>query len=49
MCATNVIWTNDDLEEYNRQLKTIRAAYPDLPDGVCERRAADIVNAQKGV
>lgn len=48
MNSTNVIWTNEDFEEYAKQLQTLCEAYGDaIPLHILERRAADIVNAQK--
>lgn len=49
MSPTNVIWTNEDFEVYARQLELITKNYPELPREICERRAADIVNNQKGL
>lgn len=43
-------WTKDDFNEYGRQLELLRKAWGYcIPDNLLERRAADIINAQKGV
>lgn len=50
MNSTNIIWTNDDFEEYARQLQLIEDAYGDaMPMDCKRRRAADVVNHQKGI
>lgn len=49
MWHTNIIWTNEDFEEYARQIEKISAAYPSLPREIIERRAADVVNHIKSL
>lgn len=37
-------WTPEDYALYQTHYKRIKAAYPELPDAVIERQAAEIVN-----
>lgn len=48
MNATNIVWNNEDFEEYCRQLQLLQDSYGDaIPVELLRRRAADIVNKQK--
>lgn len=47
MNPTNVIWTNEQAEEYARQVSLIRAAYPWLEERTIEMYAAEVVNNLK--
>lgn len=48
MNPINVIWTNEDFEEYARQLELLQESYGGIVDeDTLKRYAADIVNKQK--
>jgi len=48
MNPTNVIWTNEDFEEYARQLEVLNEKYEGaMTIEQLRRKAANIVNQQK--
>lgn len=48
MDPTNIIWTNEEYDEYARQLQLIEESYGgSVPRGMIERMAAEAVNNLK--